>query len=157
MRAFITLCLGLILSGCAIASQGAAPTGAGTPIVAAVTLRPAVVLPSTASDLPDQATASPDLSQPSSGPVVTPKPTPKATPKPTPKPTPRPTPKPTKKPSSGYYKPAGWDGYSDVNCSDFDTHTHAQSFFRGTGGSTSNDPYGLDADNDGIACESLPG
>ena len=46
--------------------------------------------------------------------------------------------------------------YSDVNCPDFDTHAHAQSFFKGTGGTTSNDPYGLDRDHDGIACETLP-
>jgi hypothetical protein len=32
-----------------------------------------------------------------------------------------------------------------------------QSFFIGTGGSPTNDPYGLDGDNDGIACETLPG
>jgi hypothetical protein len=77
----------------------------------------------------------------------------------TPRPTPKPkaTPKPTKKPASGsYYKLPGWDGYSDVNCPDFDTHAHAQSFFHGTGGSTTNDPYRLDADHDGVACESLP-
>lgn len=81
-------------------------------------------------------------------------PTAKPTPKPTAKPTPKPTPKPTKAPS--FYKPPGWDGYSDVNCSDFDTHAHAQSFFVGTGGSKSYDPYRLDADHDGIACETLP-
>ena len=50
----------------------------------------------------------------------------------------------------------GWDGYSDVNCPDFDTHAQAQSFFKGTGGTRSNDPYGLDRDHDGIACETLP-
>lgn len=76
------------------------------------------------------------------------------------------TPKPTKKPaatgkgiavpSGKYYKPPGWDGSSDVNCSDFDTHAHSQSFFKGTGGSKSNDPYGLDGDHDGLACETLP-
>jgi hypothetical protein len=82
---------------------------------------------------------------------------PKATLRPTPKPTAKPnsTPRPTPKPAS-YYKPPGWDGYSDVNCSDFDTHAHAQSFFKGTGGSPSNDPYGLDGDHDGVACETLP-
>lgn len=85
--------------------------------------------------------------------------TPKATPKPnvTPKPTPKPTikPKATPKPTS-FYEPPGWDGYTDVNCSDFDTHAHAQSFFKGTGGSKTNDPYRLDGDHDGIACETLP-
>jgi hypothetical protein len=58
--------------------------------------------------------------------------------------------------SGSYYKPPGWDGASDVNCKDFDTHAHAQSFFKGTGGSASNDPYGLDGDHDGTACETLP-
>ena len=55
-----------------------------------------------------------------------------------------------------YYKPPGWDGVSDVNCNDFDTHKHAQSFFKGTGGSKSNDPYRLDNDRDGVVCEALP-
>jgi hypothetical protein len=55
-----------------------------------------------------------------------------------------------------YYKPPGWDGVSDVDCKDFDTHAHAMSFFKGTGGSTSNDPYGMDGDHDGNACETLP-
>jgi hypothetical protein len=87
----------------------------------------------------------------SSEPSVAPNPTPKATPKATPKPKPKATPKP-----ASYYKPAGWDGSSDVNCADFDTHAQAQSFFKGTGGSTSNDPYGLDRDHDGLACETLP-
>jgi hypothetical protein len=96
-------------------------------------------------------------------PVATPTPTPLAveptaiatsaptTAKPAPKATPKLTPKPTKAPS--FYKPPGWDGYSDVDCPDFDTHAHAQSFFIGTGGTTSYDPYRLDADHDGIACE----
>jgi hypothetical protein len=70
---------------------------------------------------------------------------------------PKATPKPTAKPkSTSYYKPPGWDGYSDVNCSDFDTHAHAQSFFIGTGGSKTNDPYGLDGNHDGVACQNLP-
>jgi hypothetical protein len=85
----------------------------------------------------------------------TPNATPIATPKAAPKATPKPTPRPTAKPSS-YFKPAGWDGSSDVDCPDFDTHAHAQSFFKGTGGTTSNDPYRLDRDHDGVACERLP-
>jgi hypothetical protein len=63
----------------------------------------------------------------------------------------QPTPK-----SGAYYKPPGWDGVSDVNCKAFDTHAHAQSFFKGTGGSKGNDPYGLDGDHDANACETLP-
>ena len=58
--------------------------------------------------------------------------------------------------TAAFYKPAGWDGVSDLDCGDFDTHAHAQSFFVGTGGTTSNDPYRLDQNHDGNACESLP-
>lgn len=80
---------------------------------------------------------------------------PGASPKPTRKPAA--TPRPTKKPASkSYYKPRGWDGYSDVDCSDFDSYAHALSFFKGTGGSASNDPYRLDRDHDGEPCETLP-
>jgi Excalibur calcium-binding domain len=88
---------------------------------------------------------------PNATPVAAPNATPKAAPKATPKPTPRPTTKP-----ASYFKPAGWDGSSDVDCPDFDTHAQAQSFFKGTGGTTSNDPYRLDRDHDGVACETLP-
>ena len=42
----------------------------------------------------------------------------------------------------------------DVNCSDFDTQAEAQAFFEAN--DPENDPYGLDADGDGVACESLP-
>jgi hypothetical protein len=42
-----------------------------------------------------------------------------------------------------------------VNCSDFSTQAEAQRFFVNHGGPHS-DPEGLDADGDGIACESLP-
>ena len=67
----------------------------------------------------------------------------------------KPAPPPTKKPAT-YYKPPGWNGVSDVNCKDFDAHAHAQSFFKGTGGTKANDPYGLDGDHDASACELLP-
>ena len=62
----------------------------------------------------------------------------------------------TTTPAGSFYKPPGWDGHSDVDCPDFQTHAQAQSFFVGTGGSRTNDPYRLDADHDGLACESLP-
>jgi hypothetical protein len=66
-------------------------------------------------------------------------------------------PAPTKTPRTGsFYRPPGWDGHSDVDCADFDTQAHAESFFKGTGGSRSNDPYHLDSNHDGVACESLP-
>ena len=67
-----------------------------------------------------------------------------------------PTPQQSVKPPGTFYTPPGWDGHSDVDCADFDTHAHAQDFFVGTGGSTSNDPYRLDGDHDGRACERLP-
>ena len=42
------------------------------------------------------------------------------------------------------------------NCSDFDTWAEAQAFFESEGGPAS-DPHRLDRNDDGIACESLPG
>jgi len=104
-----------------------------------------------ATEAPTSATAT---DKPTATPTATNKPT--ATPKSTTKP--GTTPKPTKKPATGsaFYKPPGWDGYSDVDCSDFDTFKHALSFFRGTGGSTTNDRYGLDREHDGKPCETLP-
>lgn len=44
---------------------------------------------------------------------------------------------------------------SDRDCSDFPNQASAQSFFLASGGPSS-DPHGLDADNDGVACESNP-
>ena len=43
----------------------------------------------------------------------------------------------------------------DKDCSDFATHAKAQTFFISQGGPAS-DPHKLDADHDGLACESLP-
>lgn len=43
----------------------------------------------------------------------------------------------------------------DANCSDFGSQASAQSYFLNHGGPNS-DPDGLDADGDGIACESNP-
>jgi excalibur calcium-binding domain-containing protein len=138
----VLLVLAMVVSGCG---------GATTP-PAQFAEAPTERLEATDAPLATEAatTASPAATQKPAA-----KATAKPTPKPTPKPTRKPTPRPTKRPAS-YYKPPGWDGYSDVNCPDFDTHAHAQSFFKGTGGSRSNDPYGLDRDHDGIACESLP-
>jgi hypothetical protein len=70
----------------------------------------------------------------------------------------RPSPRPTSSGSKtgSFYKPPGWNGVSDVDCPDFDTHAQAQSFFKGTGGTKSNDPYRLGNDHDGLACETLP-
>ena len=46
--------------------------------------------------------------------------------------------------------------FQDRNCSDFDTWSEAQSFYESEGGPGS-DPHRLDGNNDGIACQSLPG
>jgi Excalibur calcium-binding domain len=45
---------------------------------------------------------------------------------------------------------------ADKNCSDFSTQQEAQQYFDSNGGSPSNNVDGLDADHDGVACESLP-
>ncbi len=45
---------------------------------------------------------------------------------------------------------------ADKDCKDFATHTEAQAYFNGKGGSPSNNADGLDADHDGVACETLP-
>ena len=44
----------------------------------------------------------------------------------------------------------------DRDCGDFPTWRQAQDFFEAAGG-PARDPHRLDADHDGIACESLPG
>lgn len=44
---------------------------------------------------------------------------------------------------------------ADKDCSDFRTQAAAQKFYKKHGG-PKRDPHRLDADRDGIACESLP-
>ncbi len=44
----------------------------------------------------------------------------------------------------------------DVNCSDFETWVESNQFFIQAGGPNS-DPHGLDGNNDGVPCQSLPG
>lgn len=44
----------------------------------------------------------------------------------------------------------------DRNCNDFNTQSEAQRFFDVVSTTNDSDPHGLDFDNDGIACESLP-
>jgi hypothetical protein len=44
----------------------------------------------------------------------------------------------------------------DMNCSDFDNQAQAQNYFENNGGSASNNVDGLDADGDGVVCESNP-
>jgi micrococcal nuclease len=64
-------------------------------------------------------------------------------------PTPAPGPAPTTPPSGD---PCGPCAATDCDCSDFATHAQAQACFDAHPG----DPFRLDGDNDGIACESLP-
>src|SRR3954451_12501913 len=45
---------------------------------------------------------------------------------------------------------------ADKDCSDFANQAQAQSYFTSHGGSSSNDFDNLDADHDGVVCESLP-
>ncbi len=51
---------------------------------------------------------------------------------------------------------ASSSGSADRDCSDFTTQAEAQGYFTSHGGSPSNDFDNLDADHDGVACESLP-
>ena len=46
------------------------------------------------------------------------------------------------------------DNTIDYNCSDFSSQGEAQRFYEEYGGA-GNDIFGLDADGDGVACESL--
>jgi endonuclease YncB( thermonuclease family) len=50
----------------------------------------------------------------------------------------------------------GGSAAADRDCSDFSTQAEAQRYFVSHGGSPSNDVDRLDADHDGVACESLP-
>ncbi len=72
---------------------------------------------------------------------------PPPTPPPGATPTPAPTSTPTPAPSA-----CGPCAATDCNCADFSTHAAAQACFEAYPG----DPFNLDGDNDGIACESLP-
>lgn len=63
------------------------------------------------------------------------------------------TDKPKPKPAAGLpYDPHG----PDRDCSDFDRQPVTQRFFEAAGG-PQQDPHRLDGDDDGVACESLPG
>ena len=69
-------------------------------------------------------------------------------------PTPTATPTPTPADAGGglTYDPFG----PDRNCGDFTRWLEAQAFYDAAGGPTS-DPHRLDADQNGVACEALPG
>jgi cell division septation protein DedD len=84
---------------------------------------------------------------------VTPVPT--ATPTPTPPQTPTSTPTPAVTASPAPPSLVGACGscaLTDCNCSDFATQAQAQACLN----ADSSDPFGLDGDSDGVACESLP-
>ena len=81
------------------------------------------------------------------------------------KPTPTPTTAPTPTPVPTGQGPAATETPTPTvapepedthNCSDFDTWQQAQSFFESEGGPSS-DPHNLDGNDDGVACQSLPG
>lgn len=64
-------------------------------------------------------------------------------------------PAPAPLPPGGYFGP--YDSFGvDRDCGDFSTWQDAQAIFEAAGGPT-RDPHRLDADNDDIVCESLPG
>src|SRR5581483_12468774 len=84
----------------------------------------------------------------------TPTPAPTITTNAVPSPTPSQTPSGSGTPSAALPTPTATVG--SVNCSGFATWAEAQAFFLAHGGPTQ-DPFGLDGDHDGIACESLPG
>jgi len=73
--------------------------------------------------------------------------TPPPTPSPTATPTPAPTATPTPAPSA-----CGPCAATDCDCADFSTQAQAQACLEAYPG----DPFNLDGDNDGVACESLP-
>ena len=93
-------------------------------------------------------------------PTPLPTPIPTSIPVPTPEPTPMPTatpvltPEPTGEPVALQTQPPPVD--VRVNCADFASWPEAQEFFLVEGGPNS-DPHGLDANDDGVACQSLPG
>lgn len=120
--------IGIVIGACSSAAPAPLVGPTPRPIVTEAPLATEAV-PSTA----------PDTEEPTAAPTAEPDPT-----------------AATAAPTASYFKPPGWDGSSDVDCPDFDTRAHAQSFFKGTGGSKTNDPYRLDSNHDGVACESLP-
>ncbi|MDA0232039.1 MAG: excalibur calcium-binding domain-containing protein [Chloroflexi bacterium] len=111
----------------------------------------ALVSMSASCDVPVQwITAGAPQVQATSTPTPAPTPTqtsavaPTATSPPVPAPTATPTAQPSPAPTV----------FVDKNCSDFSTWSEAQAFFEAAG---PGDPHGLDGNNDGVACASLPG
>jgi hypothetical protein len=67
-------------------------------------------------------------------------------------PTITPVPTPTSPTPTSLEAACGPCAATDCNCSDFDTQAEAQTCLN----ADPTDPFNLDGDNDGIACESLP-
>ncbi|MDA1279534.1 MAG: excalibur calcium-binding domain-containing protein [Chloroflexi bacterium] len=122
---------------------------------------PAVPATSVATGQPSEAeTATPPI--PTTSPVTIPTqgaPEPSSTPQPTETamPTSSIEPVATSTPEPIATASTGFDPFGpDRNCSDFTDWLTAQEFFLAAGGPT-DDPHRLDGNNDGIACQSLPG
>lgn len=141
------------------------PTPTQAPIVTPTPTPPPTATPRTrepaASPTPTPTSTARPSPAPTRAPTSTPTPTltATATPEPssptatsTPQPTATPTPTLTPGPTGLKYDPAG----PDRNCPDFDTWAEAQAFFEASGGPAT-DRHRLDADGNGVACESLPG
>lgn len=105
--------------------------------------------PTPSPTLPATATSTPTRT-PTATPTNTPKPT--NTPTPTPTKTPIPTATPTSAPP-GNCSTCAYDAY---NCSDFSTQAAAQACYDYCMQKVGYDVHRLDANKDGIACESLP-
>jgi len=60
----------------------------------------------------------------------------------------------SKKNQTNYDRKTNINNIKDYDCSDFATQQEAQHFFEAH--NPDEDPYDLDRDNDGIACEKLP-
>ena len=118
-----------------------------TPVPSTSTLTPA---PSAPTPVPSTSTLTLAVVTPTLTPTLTPAATPVETPTLTPIATPVETSTLTPHPTSDEMEEP------DRNCSDFDTWSDAQAFYKAEGGPDS-DPHGLDSNGDGIACESLPG
>ena len=124
------------------------PTVAPSPIVSPMpthTPAPTVIPSPTATHTPAPVPTPIPTATHTPAPTHTPTPTPTFTPSPTATHTPMPTETPT---------PTAAPSFEDRNCSDFDNWRAAQDFFEAAG---DGDPHGLDGNDDGVACESLPG
>ena len=111
-----------------------------------------VSAPAPAPTQPAQVAAAVPTAAPTDTPVMSPTDTPVPSPTTTPVPAQTDTPTPAPSTSGLRYDPAG----PDRNCSDFETWSEAQAFYRAAGGPTT-DRHRLDSNSDGIACETLPG